>query len=177
MAAYRESQPVSFWASLIAGLTIVTLPGAVAATTPTLMWTGAKRVNILCNVAGGPGIDHVALTRELCAEMKRIAAKRAPLPVETIAIGDPAVMAADAVTLIVHASVTRHKQDRLLAFSVRPYRASEQTAVLFGAPPRIANLPPSGTSAAYDAALNDALGETLPWLAKPQGAQRIPIRH
>lgn len=172
MAAYRRSPLKFVWAPLIACLTMVTLPGTAAASTPTLMWSGAKRVNILCNVAGGPGIDHVALTQQLCREVKRLASRGSPLPVETIAIGDPAVLGADAVTLLVHASIARHGKDRLLAFTIRPYRtASEQAAVLFGAPPRVATISSSvAASQALDAALAAALSETLPWLNRPQGA-------
>ena len=157
---------------------MVTLPGTAAASTPTLMWSGAKRVNILCNVAGGPGIDHVALTQQLCREVKRLALKRSPLPIETIAIGDPAVLGADAVTLLVHASVARHGKDRLLAFNVRPYRtSSEQASVLFGAPPRAATISTYiARSPALDAALAAALSETLPWLARPVAPQPLKSR-
>jgi len=142
-----------------------------ASATPTLMWTGAKRVNILCNVAGGPGIDQAAMSKQLCRDVERLAGKGAPMPVGTIVLGDPAVLASDAVTLLVHASVTSHRKDRLLAFSVRPYRvASQQADVLFGAIPRVAAILPSGAaSPALDAALAAALSETLPWLARPQG--------
>ena len=176
MAAYRESQLKFVGAALIAGLTMVTLPGSAASSTPTLMWAGAKRVNILCNVAGGPGIDQAALSTQLCRDVQRLAVKRAPIPVRTILIGDPAVLASDAVTLLVHASVTRCRQDRLLAFSMRPYRTgSEQSAVLFGAIPRVAPIAPSGVNPALDAALAAALSETLPWLAKSQAPQRIKL--
>ncbi len=178
MASNSGSRLKFVRAALIAGLIMVTLTGTAAATTPTLMWTGAKRVNILCNVAGGPGIDHLAVTKQLCRDVTRIAATGAPMPIGTIVIGDPAVMASDAVTLLIHASVTSHRGDRLLAFSVRPYRSSTQQAdVLFGAIPRAAAFPVSGASPAIDAALTAALSETLPWLAKPQGPQRIGFRN
>ncbi len=156
---------------------MVTLPTPAASATPTLMWTDAKRVNILCNVAGGPGIDYIALRDRLCRDVTRLASKGAPLPVATIALGDPAVLASDAVTLLIHASITFHHRDRLLAFSVRPYRtSSEQAAVLFGAAPRVAKILNSGaTSPALDAALTAALAETLPWLAKSQAPQRIKL--
>lgn len=152
-------------ATLIACLAIVTLPGTAASSTPTLMWSGAKRVNILCNVVGGPGIDHVAATAQLCGEVKLLAKRRAPLPVDVISFGDPAVLASDAVTLLVHASIARDERDRLFAFSIRPYRVSDtQASVLFGAVPRavrLRSLRLSGTAVA--AALDAALSETLPW--------------
>ena len=124
MRASRQSLLKIVVAPLLAGLTIAAVTGTAAASTPTLMWTGAKRVNILCNVAGGPGIDHLALSEQLCRRVLKIAAGNAPMPVATITLGDPAVLALDAVTLLVHASVTTHKQERLLAFSIRPYRTS-----------------------------------------------------
>jgi hypothetical protein len=164
--------------ALAACLTIATATPA-ASSTPTLMWSGAKRVNILCNVAGGPGIDHVSLTRLLCADVQRLASKGSPLPVATIPLGDPAVLASDSVTLLVHASVTDHKQGPLLAFSIRPYRtSSDQTAVLFGAPPRVATISTSGVSSpSLDAALEAALSDTLPWQDRPPMAQPIERRN
>jgi hypothetical protein len=106
----------------------------------------------------------------------RLATQGAPMPVQTIAIGDPAVMAGNAVTLLVHASVTKQGQDRLLAFSVRPYRSSDQGVVLFGAVPQVAEIPSSAAGgAALDAALARALSETLPWAARSQSTQPIEI--
>lgn len=165
MVAYSRSPLKFVWVTLIAGLTMVTLPGASAAATPTLMWSGAKRVNILCNVAGGPGIDHVALTEQLCGEVKQLASRRAPLPVQIISFGDPAVLASDAVTLLVHASISRDSHNRLFAFSIRPYRVSDtQASVLFGAVPRaVALRGPRLSGASLAAALDAALSETLPW--------------
>jgi hypothetical protein len=152
--------------------------GLANAATPPLMWVGAKRVNVLCNVAGGPGIDQRALTSQLCRDVTRLAAEGSPIPVRTIALGDPAVLAPDAVTLLVHASVASQGASRLIAISVRPYRtSSEQASVLFGAAPRAATIPNSaGGSPALDAALHAALSETLPWLARPRGAQPITNR-
>lgn len=177
MSAFHPLFPVN---SVIAFATCLTMAIATpaAGSTPTLMWGGAKRVNILCNVAGGPGIDHVTLTRQLCASVQRLASKGSPLPVETIVLGDPAVLASDAVTLLVHASVTNQKQGSLLAFSIRPYRASsDQNAVLFGAAPRVATIPASAAaSPSLDSALQGALSETLPWLARPLGPQPFKRR-
>ena len=159
---------------LLAGLAIASASGTAAASTPTLMWTGAKRANILCNVAGGPGIDHLALSEQLCRRVLKIAGRGAPMPVAIITLGDPAVLAPDAVTLLVHASATTHNQERLLAFSIRPYRTAAESAVLFGAVPRAVTIPSANvTGPALDAALTSALSETLPWQARPQGPQRI----
>ncbi len=172
MAAYRRSFLNVAVAALacFAGLNGV----SALASTPTLLWTGAKRVNLLCNVAGGPGIDHLVLAAELCRDVKRLASAGSPLPLVIIAPGDPAVLAEDTVTLLVHASVTEHKQGSLLALSVRPHRTSSAgTEILFGAAPRAVLLPASVSGPALDAAIAASLAETLPWLARPVGPRRI----
>ena len=170
MAAYRRGFTVT---ALGAFATVGLLAGAVQASTPPLAWAGAKRLHILCNVAGGPGIDQAALSAQLCGEVKRLAARDAPLPVDIITLGDPAVLAADAVTLLVHASVARTGNDRLLAFTIRPYRRSdEQASVLFGTAPRAVALEGKtivGPSVA--AAIELGLAEALPW-RKAQRVQR-----
>ena len=145
--------------------TVGLLTGMAEASTPPLAWAGAKRLHIMCNVAGGPGIDQAALGAQLCGEVKRLAVKGAPVPVDVITLGDPAVLAADAVTLLVHASVARSGDSRLLAFTIRPYRVSDaQAAVLFGAAPRAVALEGAGVSgAAAAAAIDLALSEVLPW--------------
>lgn len=175
MAAYRV-YTVQCIAAVSAMVLVPTLrPSPSAASTPTLMWSNVQRLNIVCNVAGGPGIDHIALAAQLCRSVQNVAAQGAPVPVRTIVLGDPDILASDAVTLLVHASVTFAPQGRLLAFAIRPYRtSSEPTAILFGAPPRAALLPgPNGKTAEFDAALGAALSETLPWLNQPSGPQRI----
>ncbi|MCY7280328.1 MAG: hypothetical protein LH610_05430 [Sphingomonas bacterium] len=146
-------------------MAIATLSGTATASAPTLMWSGAKRVQILCNVVGGPGIDQGALTVQLCGEVKLLAGRRAPLPVDVISFGDPAVLSSDAVTLLVHASISRDDRNRLLAFSIRPYRVSDsQAGVLFGAVPRaVALRGPHISGIAVAAAIDAALSGTLPW--------------
>lgn len=174
LLALRWLSPLKrVWAPLIVGIALVT-PHAAASSTPTLTWSGAKRVNILCNVLGGPGINHVALSAQLCSEVQLLASRRAPLPVQIITFGNPAVLSADSVTLLVHASISRHGQDRLLAFSIRPYRVSDsQAGVLFGAAPRAAALRGSRfDETAVASAIDAALSETLPWRS-PQRAQPI----
>jgi hypothetical protein len=168
----------SAMAAFCVGQAAVAMTASVAAYMPTQMWTNVKRVQILCNVAGGPGIDHVAMTAQLCREVKRLASKGAPLPVATIAIGDPAVLASDAVTLLVHASVTDQPNGRLMAFSLRPYRSSDPAGLLFGAVPRVAPMSAAGAAGpALDAALAAALSETLPWLARPRSPQALTVSH
>lgn len=171
MAVLRPAFFILLWL-IVAGMAPLS---PALASTPTLAWAGAKRVNVLCNVVGGPGIDHLALTRQLCRDVTRLAGKGAPIPVQAIAIGDPAVLSSDAVTILVHASVSSHGRERLLAFNIRPYRTStEQASVLFGAAPRVAPITGSGSaSAALEAALKAALSETLPWQARRPGPQQI----
>jgi hypothetical protein len=153
---------------------IVAVAGPARSSTPPLAWAGAKRLHIMCNVAGGPGIDQAALSAQLCGAVKRGAAKGATVPVDIITLGNPDVLAADAVTLLVHASVARAGAGSLLAFTIRPHRTSdEQAAVLFGAAPRAVPLQGSGISGANVAAAIDlALAEALPWRTAPR-AQRL----
>ena len=72
--------------------TVGLLAGMAEASTPPLAWAGAKRLHIMCNVAGGPGIDQAALGAQLCGEVKRLAVKGAPVPVDVITLGDPAAV-------------------------------------------------------------------------------------
>ena len=167
MAAYRPGLIATALGAFVTG---VLLTGAARASTPPLAFAGSKRLHILCNVAGGPGIDPAPLSAQLCGEVKRLAAKGAPLPVDIITLGDPAVLGADAVTLLVHASITHSGDSRLLAFTMRPYRTSdEQAAVLFGAAPRAVALKGKGISGpAVAAAIDAALAEAVPWRAAPR---------
>jgi len=166
MAAYRPGLIATALGAFVTG---VLLTGAARASTPPLAFAGAKRLHILCNVAGGPGIDQAALSAELCGEVKRLAAKGAPVPVDIIKLGDPAVLGADAVTLLVHASITHSGDSRLLAFTIRPYRTSDaQTGVLFGTAPRAVALQRAGIGGtAVRAAIDAALAETVPWRRAP----------
>ena len=134
--------------------------GAAEAARPPLAWQQAKKLQILC-VLVSHDKDRIPLQAKLCEQVRTLAAANAALPVETIAIGDPAVLATDAVTLLVHASLRRGAGGRLLAFNLRPYRPSaEATDVLFGAAPRAVLL---SDAPALGAAIEEALGETLPW--------------
>ena len=131
-----------------------------AEASPPLAWQQAKKLQILCILVSDDS-DRIPLQAKLCEQVRALAAADAALPVKTIAIGDPAVLAADAVTLLVHASLRRGAGGRLLAFNLRPYRSSaEATDVLFGAAPRAVLL---SDASALGAAIEEALGETLPW--------------
>lgn len=146
--------------------------GPATAATPPLIWQDVERVQLLCLATGESGVDS-ALQDRICAAARAIAAEDAPAPVETIAIGDPAVLGHGRVTLLIHASVSGVAEGRLLAFSVRPYRVSaEQDSVLFGAAPRAVLLPEDGADA-LEPALREALSEILPWRSPPRGPRPI----
>lgn len=146
------------------------LPLAEAGSLP-LIWQGADRLRILCIVQGG----EERLRDDLCARVLAAAGTGAPVPVESVAPGDPAVLDPGGVSLLVHASVATEGDERVLAFTVRPYRAGRSdTDILFGAAPRVVRLPQSGAgSPALDAALRAALAETLPWLERRRTARPI----
>lgn len=152
----------------------VVAPAGPAAHSPSLIWRDVRAINLLCvldaplDPAGRP-----ALQAKVCERMRAAAAQGAPVPVRVIPIGDPSVLAADTVTLLLHASVRPGPRGgRLLAFSLRPFRVSaEQTAELFGAAPRAVML---SDDAGVDRALNEAAAELLPWRARPAAPR--PIR-
>ena len=170
MAAYHRGFTVT---ALGAFATVGLLAGVAQASLPPLAFAGATRLHILCNVAGGPGIDQAALSAQLCGEVKRLAAEGAPLSVDIITLGDPAVLAADAVTLLVHASVAPIGQGRVLAFTIRPYRTSgEQAAVLFGSAPRAVALSRDTVGGpAIATAIDLGLAESLPWRSARRARQ------
>lgn len=148
-------------------------PPEVQSSSPSLIWRDLTRLNILCLV-NTDDADRQALEARLCERARALAAPGAPVPVRVIPIGDPAVLAAKEATLLIHASVQRGAGgERLMAFSVRPFRVSaEQTAVLFGAAPRAVEL--SAGDGGLDRALDAALAELLPWRTPPTGARPIP---
>lgn len=140
------------------------------ASTPALIWRNMARINVLCLVQTDSGVETGALHDRICNSVRDTAARGAPAPVGIIALGDPAVLSPDSLTLLVQASARRG----LLAFSIRPYRTSE-APMLFTAAPRAVPLAASGgATKELEAALDAALSETLPWLSRPAGAR--PIR-
>lgn len=159
---------------LLGSVIVAGLVSSARAATPTLMWRDVSRVAVQCLVQ--PTTDsHRALQGAMCDRVRAFAARGAPVPVTVIAQGDPAVLAPGTVTLLVHASVQPAGRNRLVAFSIRPFRVSaDQNAVLFGAAPRAAVIPASGAiTPALDAALRAAVAETTPWLARPVRPQAI----
>lgn len=137
---------------------------AMAATQP-LMWQQVARARVLCLVSSDVPADHRALQDALCARVRAMAAEGAPVPVEPVGFGDPAVLEPDSVTLLVHASVQPDGDGRLLIFSIRPFRpARPDAAELFSAAPRAVRLSgPALPGPELDSALAAALGQSLPW--------------
>ncbi len=146
------------------GAAAILASGTAEAATPPALWRGVARLHIHCLAGSASGVDD-RLQQRLCAEVRELASAGAPIPVTAIGPGDPALLAPDSVTLLVHASV----QSGLIAFSIRPFRNSEN-AVLFGAAPRAV---PLSDAHALDAALGAALSETLPWRARRTGPRPI----
>ncbi|MBV8687027.1 MAG: hypothetical protein JOZ90_15680 [Alphaproteobacteria bacterium] len=144
---------------------------AGSAATPVPAYQGLARVTVTCLVQTGGGVDHGSLQARLCGRVKALAAKGAPVPVEILAPGDPALLAPESLALLAHFNVERSARGPLLAFSLRPYRASAGAdAFLFAAAPRAV---PLDDDAALDAALGGALSSTLPWLSRPAGPQSV----
>jgi hypothetical protein len=141
----------------------------VQASTQPLMWQQASGIRILCLVAPPAGgdvrVNHDDLQAEMCDLVSRLAADGAPVPVSKIGFGDPALLEPGTVALLVHASVQKDGDARLVALDVRPFRAGgDHNAILFGAAPRAVRLPASGRGGdKLEAALAAALAETLPW--------------
>lgn len=154
------------------GLVAVALAAAtpVLAETPPLLWQGVTRIGVACLVNTDRGVDTGVLHDRLCARVRALVAAGAPVPVATVRIGDPAILSAGQVTLLVHASTSGTPAGRMMAVSIRPYRNIEGPGLLFGAEPRV--VATAADDAALDAALAVPLGQLLPWRA-PSGSRRI----
>ena len=153
---------------------VVTASFPARADTPPLIWQGATTLAVQCLVQRGPFRSDPQLQAPLCAQVARLAARGAPMRVRVAPIGDPALLAPSTVTLLVHATVADVRGTRALAFSIRPHRAGAEP-LLFATAPQVVAL--SGANlggAALDAALGNALADTLPWQARPGGAQPLP---
>ena len=135
------------------------------ASNPPLMWQQAGAIRVLCVVGPATRSDARPLQEELCDTVRTLAADGAPVPVSRVGFGDPAVLEPGTVTLLVHASVQKDGDQRLVALNVRPFRpGGDHNSILFGAAPRAVRIPGSGPGGdKLEAALAAALAETLPW--------------
>lgn len=142
--------------------------------TPTLMWSDVRQVAVHCLVQP-ISAAHRNLQKNLCERVRALVAQGSPVPVKLIGIGDRAMAAPGVVTLLVHASLQPAGRNGLVAFSMRPHRASTAgTSVLFGSAPRAALTPASGALAPLlEAQLRAATAEIVPWLARPAGPRPI----
>jgi hypothetical protein len=149
-----------------------------AAATPVLAWDGAKRLGVQCLVDPDRLPDRRRLQAALCDRVRTLAADKAPIPVVLLAPGDPGLIAADTAVLLFHANVqpgagpsSGSKGGSLLVFSLRVFRATAAPSELFGAAPRATALPATnlagGPGPQFDAAVNAALAQTLPWRSRP----------
>jgi len=146
-------------------------PERATASTPVLAWEGARRLGVQCLVDPDRTPDRRRLQAALCDRVRRLAADKAPIPVVLLAPGDPGLIAADTAVLLFHANLQPGEapDGPLLVFSLRVFRATAAPSGLFGAAPRATALPAPGTSSnpRFDAAVNAALAETLPWRSRP----------
>lgn len=154
-------------------------PPEAQATTPNLTWAGAERIGVQCIVnAAVPGGPELATA--LCERVRTLAGPGAPVPLVVIKPGDPALLNAKTVTLLVHGSVLRADtlvplaRGRLLAFTVRPFRVASDNSVLFGSAPRVAPFEGADLQGpAVDDAIAAALAEVLPWRSTQPGSREI----
>lgn len=163
-----------FRAPLFLGLfSFVTAAGA---TTPARNWVGADRLAILCQVSGPAG-DVVAGT--LCARVKTLAERDAPVPVEIVGYGSAALRSGNTMALLVQGAVTEVAAEReALIFTLRTERSGglEPAPTYFGAAPRVAPFTSAADGAAWDAALSTSLSEILPWLRPAEPGELSPIK-
>lgn len=140
------------------------IPDAHAATPP-LMWQQVVSVRVLCLLQPHTLPERRQLESQLCDRVVTLASEGATLPVSAVGFGDPAVIEPDTLTLLVHGSIQPDEDGRLLVLDIRPFRAArEQSALLFGPPPRAVRLSDSGRlGETADGALRAALAEILPW--------------
>ncbi len=138
-----------------------------AASTPVLAWDGAERLGVHCLVDPDQLPARRELQTVLCDRVRTLAAEQAPIPVVILSPGDPGLIAADTAVLLFHANVQPGADGHgpLLIFSLRVFRATAAPSELFGPAPRAVPLPTlkGGSNPQFDAALNAALAETLPW--------------
>ena len=133
---------------------------------PSLLWQGARRINILCQVSSETGNDP-ALEASVCERVRAISGSNAPLPVAVAAAPDAQALAADTVVLLVQASARNIAGQNILAFTIRPFRSSAgDAAALFGTVPRVEPLNKGGVGDnSLNRALQAALAEILPWVS------------
>ena len=147
--------------------------------TPALIWRDASAVGVQCVVASDRPRERQRLETALCARVRALASAGAPAPVRAVPIGDPAILAPGAVTLLVHGAVQALAGRRVMAYTIRPFRVSgDQDSVLYGAAPRAVALSAAGEpDSALDTSLRDALADVLPWQVMPASPRALSARN
>ena len=166
--------------ALVAGLAPATpadvpTPPMEARSPLPLVWQGVGRVSVLCLVVTDRGVDSGPLHQRLCAAVATAARAGAPVPVEIVGVGDASLLAAETVTLLVHARVQQVADAPVMAFSIRPFRNRvDDAGVLFGAAPRSVSLADgAAVNTDLESAVRAALLETLPWQRQRDGARLL----
>jgi hypothetical protein len=162
-----RGRALALCATIIASVLAAASPARAA--TPSLLWAGARQVAVRCLVQSR-SLDAglAAFEAALCRETVALARRGATLPVAGVEAGDPALVRADSVILLVHASLERDGRGMMLAFTIRPHRPSGgDSEVYFGTAPRAVQLASTAIGPAVTAALRAALAELLPWQPAP----------
>lgn len=152
------------------GIALMSLLGidveAQRAPLPALSTQGIARAHILCLLVDPAG-PKPRMEQALCAQVRRIAAVGAPVPVDIVGFGDPALIEPDALGVLVHVAVDRSGPRPFAVISIRPHRSQLRTSVLFGAAPAAVPINPEGEIP--DAVIATALNQVLPWRMHPPG--------
>ena len=138
---------------------------------PPSAYQNVEAIQVLCLLQDDDAVAAQADTDRLCSAVAAIAGEGVELPVSRIALGDPKVVGANRLTLLVHASLTPANGQRMIALSMRPYRAdADGSQVLFGATPRIARF---DDDTDLNTAISASLDSVLPWRAQVTGVRKL----
>jgi hypothetical protein len=153
-----------------AGLSLST---SAPASTPSLLWSGAKQVSVHCLAQSKTVPDAAAFEKALCGRVRALAGRGARLPVKQIELGDPEFVSPGTIVLLVHASVERAANGRTIAFTIRPYSAARTDEIYFGTAPRVVTTRAApAADGQLDGALRAALAEVLPWQQRTDPGDR-----
>ncbi|HEX8469430.1 MAG TPA: hypothetical protein VF620_16670 [Allosphingosinicella sp.] len=166
-------------AALTAGSVAPVATAPVEASTPSLMWRDLRGVGVQCLVQNPTKLNTQVLETALCERVRSLVAEGAPVPVKRVSFGDPAILAAGTVTLLLHASVESTGGGFTLNFAIRPIRPSSPDAeIYFGTAPRMGKLAGGGDLGhLLDSSLSSALAELLPWKRALSDIRAIPEVH
>lgn len=144
---------------------------------PDRSWLGVKRLAVLAEFQAGLSVT--TLGDDFCAAVKRIAERNAPVPVECVEAGSPALLADGTVVLVAQAAVQELGGGQALVLTARKDREGglDPQPMFFGAAPRAVPLTGSAADrAAMEGALAASLGEVLSWLRPAEVERFEPIK-